>query len=348
MGNATNVDEQGGRAARSPALQRLREYARLMRIDRPIGIWLLLWPVLWALWVAAAGHPDERLFVIFVTGTFVMRSAGCVMNDFADREFDPHVRRTADRPLAKQSVSTAEALGLFAVLALVALALIIPLNRPTQVLALIGGVLAVTYPFLKRFFSLPQAYLGAAFGWSVPMVFAAQTGSVPPQAWVMFLSVVLWTTAYDTIYAMVDREDDLVIGIRSSAILFGRADRAIIAIAAGGRARRARARRAHVRPRALVLVRARGRGSDRGSPAVADPRPRPRPLLPRLPRQQPVRARGLRRHPARLPLRALTVGRGVRRRFRRRCCAVAAARNAARRSPRPRTAATRPGFPAGR
>jgi 4-hydroxybenzoate polyprenyltransferase len=234
MGNATNVDGQRGRSAQSPALLRLREYARLMRIDRPIGIWLLLWPVLWALWIAASGHPDERLFVIFVTGTFVMRSAGCVMNDFADREFDPHVRRTADRPLAKQSVSTAEALGLFAVLALAALALIIPLNRPTQVLALIGGVLAVTYPFLKRFFSLPQAYLGAAFGWSVPMVFAAQTGSVPPQAWVMFLSVVLWTTAYDTIYAMVDREDDLVIGIRSSAILFGRADRAIIAMLQAG------------------------------------------------------------------------------------------------------------------
>jgi 4-hydroxybenzoate polyprenyltransferase len=157
-----------------------------------------------------------------------MRSAGCVMNDFADREFDPHVRRTADRPLAKQSVSPAEALGLFAVLALIALALVIPLNRPTQVLALIGGILAVTYPFLKRFFSLPQAYLGAAFGWSVPMAFAAQTGAIPPVAWVLFVSVVLWTTAYDTMYAMVDREDDLVIGVRSSAILFGRADRVVI------------------------------------------------------------------------------------------------------------------------
>ena len=228
MRNATDMDQGTGRGTRSAMGLRLREYARLMRLDRPIGIWLLLWPVLWALWVSADGHPDERLFVIFVIGTFVMRSAGCVMNDFADREFDPHVRRTADRPLAKQSVSTAEALGLFAVLALVALALVIPLNRPTQVLALIGGVLAVTYPFLKRFFSLPQAYLGAAFGWSVPMAFAAQSGSVPPIAWVMFLSVVCWTTAYDTMYAMVDREDDLVIGIRSSAILFGRADRLII------------------------------------------------------------------------------------------------------------------------
>jgi 4-hydroxybenzoate polyprenyltransferase len=229
MRNATDTGRDSSTATRPAFVARLREYARLMRLDRPIGIWLLLWPVLWALWVSADGHPDERLFVIFVIGTFVMRSAGCVMNDFADREFDPHVRRTADRPLARQAVSPAEALGLFAVLALLALALIIPLNRSTQVLALIGGVLAVTYPFLKRFFSLPQAYLGAAFGWSVPMVFAAHTGSVPPVAWVMFLSVVAWTTAYDTMYAMVDREDDLVIGVRSSAILFGRADRAIVA-----------------------------------------------------------------------------------------------------------------------
>jgi 4-hydroxybenzoate polyprenyltransferase len=234
MGNATDIDQDRGGATGSPAFRRLREYARLMRIDRPIGIWLLLWPVLWALWISGGGHPDERIFVIFLAGTFVMRSAGCVMNDFADREFDPHVRRTADRPLAKQSVSPAEALGLFAVLGLVALALVIPLNRPTQVLALIGGVLAVTYPFLKRFFALPQAYLGLAFSWSVPMAFAAQTGELPPLAWVLFLAGVLWTTAYDSIYAMVDREDDLVIGIRSSAILFGRADRGIIALLQAG------------------------------------------------------------------------------------------------------------------
>jgi 4-hydroxybenzoate polyprenyltransferase len=207
---------------------------RLMRLDRPIGIWLLLWPVLWALWISANGHPDERIFVLFVIGTFVMRSAGCVMNDFADREFDPHVRRTADRPLAKQSVSPAEALALFGVLGIIALALLIPLNRPTQVLALIGGVLAVTYPFLKRFFALPQAYLGLAFSWSVPMAFAAQTGELPSIAWVLFVAGVMWTTAYDTIYAMVDREDDLVIGIRSSAILFGRADRGIIAMLQAG------------------------------------------------------------------------------------------------------------------
>ena len=234
MRNATDVEPDPRRALEPAYRRRLREYARLMRLDRPIGIWLLLWPVLWALWIAGDGRPDERLFVIFVLGTFVMRSAGCVMNDFADRDFDPHVRRTADRPLAKQSVSTAEALALFAVLGLVALALVIPLNRPTQVLALIGGVLAVTYPFLKRFFSLPQAYLGAAFGWSVPMAFAAQTGSVPVEAWTLFLAVVLWTTAYDTMYAMVDREDDLVIGVRSSAILFGRADRLVIAALQAG------------------------------------------------------------------------------------------------------------------
>ena len=209
---------------------RFREYARLMRIDRPIGIWLLLWPALWALWISADGRPDERVFVIFVLGTFVMRSAGCVINDFADREFDPHVRRTADRPLARQAVSPAEALALFAVLGLIALALLIPLNRTTQVLALIGGVLAVTYPFLKRFFALPQAYLGLAFSWSIPMAFAAQTGSLPLVAWVLFAAGVLWTTAYDTIYAMVDREDDLLIGVHSSAILFGRADRGIVAV----------------------------------------------------------------------------------------------------------------------
>jgi 4-hydroxybenzoate polyprenyltransferase len=214
--------------------QRLVEYARLMRLDRPIGIWLLLWPCLWALWISSQGHPDERVFVIFLIGTFVMRSAGCVINDFADREFDPHVRRTANRPLARQAVSPAEALALFAVLGLIALALLIPLNRATQILALVGGVLAVTYPFLKRVFALPQAYLGLAFSWSIPMAFAAQTGELPPVAWVLFAAGVLWTTAYDTMYAMVDREDDLVIGVRSSAILFGRHDRGIVALLQAG------------------------------------------------------------------------------------------------------------------
>ena len=226
----TNSSDLDGEVSRAHGMRgRLVEYARLMRLDRPIGIWLLLWPCLWALWISATGRPDERVFVIFLIGTFVMRSAGCVINDFADREFDPHVRRTASRPLARGAVSPAEALALFAVLGLIALALVIPLNRPTQTLALVGGALAVTYPFQKRFFALPQAYLGLAFSWSVPMAFAAQTGELPLVAWVLFAAGVLWTTAYDTIYAMVDREDDLVIGVRSSAILFGRADRGIVA-----------------------------------------------------------------------------------------------------------------------
>jgi 4-hydroxybenzoate polyprenyltransferase len=209
---------------------RLVDYARLMRLDRPIGIWLLLWPCLWALWISSAGHPDERLFLIFVAGTFVMRSAGCVINDYADRDVDPHVRRTASRPLARGAVTPAEALVLFTILALLALALLVPLNRMTQLLALVGGVLAVIYPFLKRVFSLPQAWLGLAFTWSVPMAFAAQGGTIPFVGWVLFVAGVLWTTAYDTIYAMVDREDDRVIGVRSSAILFGRADRLVVAL----------------------------------------------------------------------------------------------------------------------
>jgi 4-hydroxybenzoate polyprenyltransferase len=230
MSKSADLERTPESASTGRVGSRLVEYARLMRLDRPIGIWLLLWPCLWALWISSGGHPDERVFVIFVLGTFVMRSAGCVINDFADREFDPHVRRTANRPLARQAVSPAEALALFAVLGLIALALLIPLNRATQILALVGGVLAVTYPFLKRVFALPQAYLGLAFSWSIPMAFAAQTGELPLVAWVLFVAGVLWTTAYDTMYAMVDREDDLVIGVRSSAILFGRHDRGIVAL----------------------------------------------------------------------------------------------------------------------
>jgi 4-hydroxybenzoate polyprenyltransferase len=195
-----------------------------MRLDRPIGIWLLLWPALWALWIAGDGRPDETVLVIFVVGTVLARSAGCVINDFADRRVDPHVRRTADRPLARGSVSTAEALVLFALLGTGALALVLPLNRPTQLLALAGGVVTVIYPFLKRFFPLPQAWLGIAFAWSVPMAFAAHTGRVPLVAWVLFAGALCWIVAYDTIYAMVDRDDDLRIGMHSSAILFGRAD----------------------------------------------------------------------------------------------------------------------------
>ena len=211
-------------------MAKLREYARLMRLDRPIGAWLLLWPALWALWIAGDGRPTESLLVIFVAGTVLARSAGCVINDFADRGYDPHVRRTADRPLARGSVSTTEALALFAVLGAASLALVIPLNRPARLLALAGGLVTVIYPFLKRFFPLPQAWLGIAFAWSVPMAFAAQTGSVPGVAWVLFAAAVCWIVAYDTIYAMVDREDDLRIGVHSSAILFGRGDRVAVGL----------------------------------------------------------------------------------------------------------------------
>jgi 4-hydroxybenzoate polyprenyltransferase len=208
---------------------RFAEYARLMRLDRPIGFWLLLWPVLWALWISGHGQPEERVFVIFVAGTFLMRAAGCVINDYADRKVDPHVRRTASRPLARGAVTPAEALALFTVLAAAALALVLPLARTTQLLALAGGAIAVVYPFLKRLFPLPQAWLGAAFAWSVPMAFAEQTGGVPAVAWLLFAAVVLWTTVFDTMYAMVDREDDLALGVHSSAILFGPADRLAIA-----------------------------------------------------------------------------------------------------------------------
>jgi 4-hydroxybenzoate polyprenyltransferase len=208
----------------------LYQYALLMRMHRPIGIWLLLWPALWALWIAAAGRPDQRIFLIFLAGAFLMRSAGCVINDFADREFDSHVRRTRDRPLAAGRVTPQEALLLFTALVLMALGLVLALNRLTQLLAAAGAALTVSYPFLKRFFPLPQFYLGAAFGIAVPMAFAAQTGAVPKTAWVMFFAAILWAGVYDTIYAMVDREDDLKLGIKSTAILFADADRFIIGV----------------------------------------------------------------------------------------------------------------------
>jgi 4-hydroxybenzoate polyprenyltransferase len=211
-------------------MARLLEYARLMRLDRPIGFWLLLWPALWALWISADGRPSERVFAIFIAGTFLMRAAGCVINDYADRRIDPHVRRTAARPLARGTVSPAEALALFAVLASAALLLLVPLAPLTRLFALVGGALAVIYPFLKRFFPLPQAWLGAAFSWSVPMAFAEQAGGVPASAWLLFAAAVLWTMVYDTMYAMVDREDDLAIGVRSSAVLFGRTDRIVVAL----------------------------------------------------------------------------------------------------------------------
>ncbi|MFZ0470042.1 MAG: 4-hydroxybenzoate octaprenyltransferase [Thiogranum sp.] len=210
--------------------QRLLQYAYLMRLHRPIGIFLLLWPALWALWIAGAGSPDPLVLFVFVAGVVLMRSAGCVINDYADRDFDPHVARTRERPIAAGQVTPREALILFAVLCLLALGLVLLMNSLTIWLSLVGALLAVTYPFMKRYTHLPQVYLGAAFGWAVPMAFAAQTGEVPRVAWLLFVATILWATAYDTMYGMVDREDDLKIGVKSTAILFGESDRLIIAI----------------------------------------------------------------------------------------------------------------------
>ena len=201
-----------------------------MRLNRPVGIYLLLWPTLWALWIAGEGHPDLLVVFVFVSGVVLMRSAGCVINDYADREFDPHVERSRDRPIAAGRVKPKEALALFAVLCLGAFGLVLLMNELTIWLSLAGVVLAASYPFMKRYTHLPQVYLGAAFGWAVPMAFAAQTGSVPKVAWLLFVATVLWATVYDTMYGMVDREDDIKIGIKSTAVLFGEADRAIIAI----------------------------------------------------------------------------------------------------------------------
>jgi 4-hydroxybenzoate polyprenyltransferase len=210
-------------------LATIGDYAQLTRLDRPIGIWLLLWPTLWALWIAGHGKPDARLFIIFVAGTVLMRSAGCAVNDYADRSFDPHVERTKERPLAAGRISTIEALLLFAVLSLTALVLALQLNRLTLLLAVFGAFLAVSYPFVKRFLSVPQLYLGITFGWGIPMAFAAQREQVPRVTWLLLIANMLWVTAYDTIYAMVDRNDDVRIGVRSTAILFGDSDRHIIA-----------------------------------------------------------------------------------------------------------------------
>jgi 4-hydroxybenzoate polyprenyltransferase len=211
--------------------RRLTDYARLARLDRPIGTWLLLWPALWALWIAGAGRPTPRVLIVFVLGVFVMRAAGCVINDFADRDIDPYIRRTRDRPLAARRVSPGEALALFGVLIAIALYLVTRLDLLTIKLACIGALLTLSYPFIKRFFPMPQLYLGISFGgWSVPMAFAAQTDSLPRVAWVLYIAAVVWAAVYDTIYAMVDREDDLQIGVKSSAILFADLDRLLIGV----------------------------------------------------------------------------------------------------------------------
>jgi 4-hydroxybenzoate polyprenyltransferase len=210
-------------------ITQLRNYAKLMRIDKPIGIWLLLWPVLWALWLAGEGHPDPGLFVVFMLGVFVMRSAGCVLNDYADRNIDPYVERTRSRPIASGAVAPFEALVLFAALSLIAIGLATLLNEPAQLLAIVAAVLTIVYPFVKRFLSIPQFILGAAFGWAVPMAFAAQTGATSQLAWLVFGVALVWAVIYDTFYAMVDRDDDIRVGAKSTAILFGDVDLFVIA-----------------------------------------------------------------------------------------------------------------------
>lgn len=205
-------------------MNRLSIYAKLMRLDKPIGILLLLWPMLWGLWFAAEGFPDVLVLFIFVIGTVLMRSAGCVINDYADRKIDPHVERTKNRPMAAGQVGSKEALLLAAGLSLVAFILILPLNMLTIMLSVPALFLAASYPFTKRFFAMPQAYLGIAFSFGIPMAFAAQTNALPPIIWVLMLANLFWVVAYDTAYAIVDKPDDLKIGIRTSAITFGRFD----------------------------------------------------------------------------------------------------------------------------
>lgn len=209
-------------------LDRSKQYWLLARFDKPIGILILLWPALWALWVASDGKPDLLVLTVICLGVVLMRAAGCVINDYADRDFDPHVERTKQRPIAAGKVTPKEALIVFAVLCLCSFGLVLLLNIYTIMLSFIGAFLAASYPFMKRYTHLPQAYLGMAFGWAVPMSFAAQLDSIPPVGWVMYLATILWALVYDTMYAMVDKDDDLKIGVKSTAILFGAYDRHIM------------------------------------------------------------------------------------------------------------------------
>ena len=210
--------------------QRLYQYALLARLNKPIGIFLLLWPTLWALWIAAEGVPHLGVLTVFVLGVILMRSAGCVINDYADREIDPRVNRTKERPIAAGRVTPDEAMLLFMALCFSAFLLVLTMNTFTILLSLGGVMLAAIYPFMKRYTHMPQIVLGMAFGWAVPMAFAAQTNSVPKIAWLLYVVTVLWAVIYDTMYAMADRMDDLKIGVKSTAILFGDADRVIIGI----------------------------------------------------------------------------------------------------------------------
>lgn len=230
-----------GRPA-APLLRRAWAYAQLTRLNRPIGISLLLWPTLWALWMAArmlpgaerngafAPLPSLQLLLVFIAGTVVMRSAGCVINDFADRNIDPHVKRTRGRPLAARRVSPQEALWLFGVLVAIALWLVTRLDTLTVYYSFVGAALTISYPFMKRFFALPQFYLGAAFGWAVPMAFVATVGQVPRTGWLVFIATLLWSGVYDTLYAMVDRDDDLKLGVQSTAIAFGDMDLLLVGV----------------------------------------------------------------------------------------------------------------------
>lgn len=211
-------------------MEKAKAYGRLMRVEKPIGTYLLLWPAYWALWIAAEGIPPYDILFIFTLGVFLTRSAGCVINDFADRKIDGHVKRTALRPIPAGLVTAKEALILFAGLMLIAFVLVLFTNLNTILLSAGGLLLAACYPFMKRYTHLPQVVLGAAFAWSIPMAFTAVTDSVPLYAWLIYIATLLWTVAYDTMYAMVDRDDDLKIGVKSTAILFGDADKFIIGI----------------------------------------------------------------------------------------------------------------------
>ena len=210
--------------------ERLYQYALLIRLNRPIGVFLLLWPTLWALWIAAEGFPNINVFIVFILGVFIMRSAGCALNDIADKRFDTFVIRTRTRPLAAEKITSIEALIIAISLIFIALLLVLTMNELTIQLSLFAVILAGVYPFMKRYTYLPQFFLGLAFGWSIPMAFAAQTNTVPKIAWLLLVTNILWSVVYDTIYAMIDREEDLKIGVKSTAILFDDADRVIIAI----------------------------------------------------------------------------------------------------------------------
>jgi 4-hydroxybenzoate polyprenyltransferase len=214
-------------------MSKLALYLRLVRADKPIGILLLLWPTLWALWMATGGKPSPLYIVIFVVGTALMRSAGCAINDYADRDFDLHVKRTAERPLTSGRIRAWEAVAIAAVLSFISFLLILPLNTLTKQLSVVALIVAGTYPYFKRFFAIPQAYLGIAFGFGIPMAFAAVQNEVPAVAWWLLIANVFWAVAYDTEYAMVDRDDDLKIGIKTSAITFGRFDVAAVMLCYG-------------------------------------------------------------------------------------------------------------------